>query len=59
MDQQKRPRERDADAGTFAEGTKQQAELEKLIEEKGDFQAGVDAQRRGEKPEDESNAANG
>jgi hypothetical protein len=39
---------------TFEEAREEQAELEALIRKyDGDFQAAVDAQRRGEKPDDE------
>ena len=38
---------------TYADTANDQAELEELVEEHDDdFQAGVDAQRRGEKPDE-------
>jgi hypothetical protein len=35
---------------SMAEGIEQQAEFEELVREKGDWQAAVDAQQRGERP---------
>jgi hypothetical protein len=38
---------------TYAEQKEEQSDFETLVEEKGDFQKAVDAERRGEEPTEE------
>jgi hypothetical protein len=49
----------DHEARTYGEAIDEQAEFEQLLREKGDYQAAVDAQRRGEHPKGEPKNVSG